>query len=95
MKFKNEQQKRGESLIQEGFFDDDIGGGVFMGKARPFVLQNGLNNLYPDIRNEALHIFGKTTSRGGVAIIPPVMCSHRKSPALTTCLRSGIKGRLF
>lgn len=59
MKFKNEQQKRGESLIQEGFFDDDIGGGVFMGKARPFVLQNGLNNLYPDIRNEALAYFRK------------------------------------
>lgn len=57
MKFKNEQQKRGEELIQKDFFGGDVGGGVFMGKPRPFVLQNGLHNLYPDIRDDALVYF--------------------------------------
>jgi hypothetical protein len=58
MKFKDKQQKRGEDLIQDGFFAD-AGGGVFRGKPRPFVLQDGLNNLYPSIRSDALAYFKK------------------------------------
>jgi len=57
MAYKNEQQKRGEKLIEESFFDGDKGGAEFMGKPRPFVLQNGLNNLYPDIRKDVLDYF--------------------------------------
>jgi hypothetical protein len=57
MKYKNEQQMRGEALIQKNFFDGDMGGGVFMGKPRPFVLQKGLRNLYPDIRDNAVKYF--------------------------------------
>lgn len=57
MKFKNEQQTRGEVLIQKNFFGGDIGGGVFMGKPRPFVLQDRLHNIYPDIRDDALVYF--------------------------------------
>jgi hypothetical protein len=59
MTFKSEQQIRGEKLIQEGFFDGDMGGGVFMGKPRAFVLQDGQHNLYPAIRNDALEYFSQ------------------------------------
>jgi hypothetical protein len=57
MSYKNEQKKRGEKLIQEGFFPDDAGGGFFMGKPRAFVLQDRLNNIYPDLRTDALAYF--------------------------------------
>ena len=56
MTFKNDQQKRGEALIQDNFFNDG-GGGVFMRKPRPFVLQDGKNNLFPDIRTDVLEYF--------------------------------------
>lgn len=59
MTYKTEQQQRGEHLIQAGFFDKDPGDGVFMGKPRPFVLQDGRNNLYPGIRQAALEYFEK------------------------------------
>jgi len=59
MTFKSDQQKHGERLIQEGFFDDDMGGGMFMGKPRPFVLQDGLHNLYQIIRDDALAYFSQ------------------------------------
>lgn len=57
MTYKREQQVRGENLIQSGFFGNDMGGGLFKGKPRSFVLQDGKNNLYPDIRADALNYF--------------------------------------
>lgn len=57
MTYKTEQQKHGVALIQEGFFDGDEGGALFMGKPRSFVLQDGLRNLYPSIRDDALAYF--------------------------------------
>lgn len=56
MTYKNDQQKHGVKLIREGFFDDD-GGAVFMGKSRAFVLQDGIHNLYPAIRDDVLAYF--------------------------------------
>lgn len=52
MKYKDKQQKYGESLINQGFFGNDKGGGIFRKKKRPFVLQDGQNNLFPDIRSD-------------------------------------------
>lgn len=57
MTYKNDQKKRGERLIREGFFDADKGGATFMGKPRSFVLQNGINNLFPHIRKDILAYF--------------------------------------
>lgn len=57
MKFIDKERKRGVELINSGFFDGDIGGGKFLGKLRPFVLQDGLTNLYTDIRDEVLEYF--------------------------------------
>jgi hypothetical protein len=57
MIFKTDQRERGMKLIREGFFDGDPGGGVFLAKPYPFVLQNGLLNLYPAIRDGAIEYF--------------------------------------
>lgn len=57
MPYKKEQQVKGEKLIQSGFFSEDHGGGIFMKKARPFVLKDGRNNLYTGIRTEVLDYF--------------------------------------
>lgn len=57
MTYKTDQQKHGVKLIQEGFFDNDEGGAMFMGKPRSFVLQDGIYNLYPAIRDDALSYF--------------------------------------
>jgi hypothetical protein len=57
MAFKAEQKKRGLRLIQEGFFDDDPGGGLLKNRSYPFVLQDGLHNLHPSIRENVLAYF--------------------------------------
>lgn len=57
MKFIDKERARGIGLINSGFFDGDIGGGKFLGKLRPFVLQDGLLNLYADIRDDVLEYF--------------------------------------
>jgi hypothetical protein len=79
MTFKSEQQKRGEKLIQDGFFDGDIGGGVFMGKPRAFVLQGRLNNLYPDIRTDALAYFKQNDVAWWCGSYPRDTSCHRRS----------------
>ncbi|HPL81051.1 MAG TPA: hypothetical protein PLU23_00980, partial [Anaerolineaceae bacterium] len=57
MKFIDKERARGIGLINSGFFDGDIGGGKFLGELRPFVLQDGLLNLYADIRDDVLEYF--------------------------------------
>lgn len=57
MNFKTKEKKRGLELINRGFFDGDTGGGKFMAGKYPFVLQDGLLNLYPEIRDEVLDYF--------------------------------------
>ncbi|MEL1135042.1 hypothetical protein AAC978_07640 [Desulfitobacterium sp. THU1] len=57
MLYKNEQKKRGEKLIQGGFFGDNAGHGKFRRIPRPFVLKDGKNNLYPDVRDDVLDYF--------------------------------------
>ena len=58
MSFKSKQQQRGEALIQSDFFNDS-GGGLFMRKPRSFVLQDGQNNLYSDIRTDVSEYFNQ------------------------------------
>ena len=59
MSFKQQQYKHVEKLIQEGksVFNQDKGNGLFMGKPRPFVLSNSMNNLYSEIANDSLAYF--------------------------------------
>ena len=57
-KYKNSQYARQESLIKNSnFFSNDKGNGRFMGKPRPFVLRDGMNNLYEPIRDESVRYF--------------------------------------
>ena len=56
--YKNSQYVRQENLINNSdIFNGDKGNGSFMGKARPFVLKDGMNNLYEPIRNDVLKYF--------------------------------------
>ena len=57
MTYKTEQTAKAIKLIQEGFFDNDEAGALFMGSPRGFVLQDGIRNLYPEIREEVLTYF--------------------------------------
>ena len=57
MSFKSDQLSRAARLIEEGFFEGDPGGGIFMGQPRPSVLMDSLRNLYPAIREDALKCF--------------------------------------
>lgn len=57
MTYKTEQTAKAIKLIQEGFFDNDKAGAIFMGSPRGFVLQDGIHNLYPEIRDEVLTYF--------------------------------------
>ena len=57
-RYKNSQYARQEDLINNSdIFNGDKGKGYFMGKARPFVLKDGMNNLYEPIRNDVLRYF--------------------------------------
>lgn len=56
--YKDSQYARQEDLINNsGVFNGDKGNGYFMGKPRPFVLRDGVNNLYEPIRNGVLQYF--------------------------------------
>jgi len=59
MSFKQQQYERIRKLIQEekSVFNQDKGNGLFMGKPRPFVLRNSMNNLYSEIANDSLAYF--------------------------------------
>ena len=57
-RYKKSQYARQEDLINNSdIFNGDKGNGYFMGKARPFVLRDGMNNLYEPIRNDVLEYF--------------------------------------
>jgi hypothetical protein len=57
-RYKNSQYARQEDLINNSdIFNGDKGNGYFMGKARPFVLKDGMNNLYEPIRNDVVRYF--------------------------------------
>ena len=57
-RYKNSQYARQEDLINNSdIFSGDKGNGYFMGKARHFVLKDGMNNLYEPIRNGVLRYF--------------------------------------
>ncbi|MBR4406598.1 MAG: hypothetical protein IKT30_09510, partial [Bacteroidaceae bacterium] len=57
-KYKNNQYVRQEELIKNSdIFSGDKGNGYFMGRSRPFVLKDGMNNLYQPIRNDVLQYF--------------------------------------
>ena len=57
-RYKNSQYARQEDLINNSdIFNGDKGKGYFMGKARSFVLKDGMNNLYEPIRNDVLRYF--------------------------------------
>lgn len=57
-RFKNSQYQRQELLVKDGeIFENDPGNGYFKGKCRPFVLKDGLKNLYAPIRTDVLKYF--------------------------------------
>ena len=57
-RYKNSQYARQEDLINNSdIFSGDKGNGYFMGRPRPFVLKDGMNNLYQPIRNDVLLYF--------------------------------------
>jgi len=56
-KFYYSERNRQADLIKESFFDGDKGNGRFRKKKYPFILQNGMNNLYAPIRKDALKYF--------------------------------------
>lgn len=57
-RYKKSQYARQEDLINNSdIFNGDKGNGYFMGKARNFVLKDGMNNLYEPIRNDVLRYF--------------------------------------
>ena len=49
--FYKVERARHQELIKDGFFGKDNGNGFFKGKQYPFILKDGLNNLYEPIRN--------------------------------------------
>jgi hypothetical protein len=60
MSYKTEQYSRAEAIVKaRNIFGDDAGNGFFRGKNYPFVLQNGINNLYPTLRSEIIEYFMK------------------------------------
>ncbi len=55
-KFYYKERARQTSLIEKGFFTDK-GNGYFRKKQYPYILRNGLNNIYEPIRKETLKYF--------------------------------------
>lgn len=56
--FKKSQYQRQEQLINDSeIFENDPGSGFFKGRYRPFVLKDGLKNLYALIRTDVLKYF--------------------------------------
>ena len=66
-RYKDSQYLRQEELIKTSpnIFSGDKGNGFFMGKPRPFVLRNGVNNIYEPIRDKVIGYLRITESRGG------------------------------
>ena len=58
-RYKDSQYLRQEELIKTSpnIFSGDKGNGFFMGKPRPFVLRNGVNNIYEPIRDKVIGYF--------------------------------------
>lgn len=56
-KFYYSERNRQQQLLDDGFFNDDPGNGCFMGKVYPFILKDGLNNIYSPILDDALGYF--------------------------------------
>ena len=56
--FKDLQYRRQEKLIETtDIFNNDPAHGMYRGKPRPFVLKDGMNNLYAPIRKEVVKYF--------------------------------------
>lgn len=56
--FKDLQYRRQEILIETtDIFNNDPALGMYRGKPRPFVLKDGMNNLYAPIRKEVVKYF--------------------------------------
>ena len=57
-KYKQSQYERQEELIKSSdVFHGDNGYGIFRKRVRPFVLCNGINNLYKPIQDEVVDFF--------------------------------------
>ncbi len=57
--FREQFKRHQETLIEEGFFDGTVGGGVFRGNTYSHILVKEWNNLYPDIRDKVRMYFEK------------------------------------
>lgn len=52
-----ECERQTKPIAESGIFDGIPGGGRFIGKKRPFVLADGVHNLYAPIRDEVQRYF--------------------------------------
>lgn len=55
--FYKAERARHQELIKGGFFGMDKGNGFFKGKKYPFIMKDGLNNLYEHIRKVVIQYF--------------------------------------
>ena len=58
-KYRKDEKKKIESLINSGWFNGDSGNGSFGGYNYPFILSNSDNNIFHSILNEAKEYFEK------------------------------------
>lgn len=53
------ERERQQKLLQESFFDGVPGNGIFKGKPYPFILKDGMHNLFSDIREDVVTYFSE------------------------------------
>lgn len=99
------ERERQARLIAIGFFAPDKGNGYFRGKQYPFILRNGLNNLYEPLRNDAISYFddngvawwGGKKPTGHVLSSQIACVNHlmliRKDPEAVLALINGVRNQ--
>lgn len=104
-KFYYSERERQLELIEKKFFAPDIGNGCFRGKTYPFILNNGLNNLYKPIREASIQYFadngiswwGGKKPTGHVLSSQIACLNHlmilRKDPEAVLALINGVRNQ--
>lgn len=102
--FKNKECERQMKLITESsIFDGTPGGGRFIGKERPFVLTDGVHNLYAPIRDDVQKYFRENEiswwsgfKPSGHVLSSQIACLNhlfviRKDPKAVLAILNGVK----
>lgn len=103
-KFKDKECERQTRLIAESdIFEGTDGGARFMGKERPFVLTDGLKNIYADIRKDVVSYFkdngiswwGGSRPTGHILSSQTACLNHlfalRKNPDAVLAMLNGVR----